>query len=1368
MRSNAGDWARPWHLTHRLRLGRCLLAAVCMLCIDRDARAQHAHDFTGPGGTIPGFADSPTISSARAGSWASASTWSPARLPTASDVVRIAHEVTYDTLAGTADVVGIASGGQLRFATNTATRLRVGILLVMPGGVLEVGTPQTPIAAQVAAEILIANRPLSDTEQWGTGLIAVGGRVTMHGAPKSPTFVRTAAEPLAGQTVIQLSQPVTGWRSGDQVFLPDTRQVGENDKFNSNYALQFDRVVVQNVAADGRSVTVTPLRYDHRGARDADGTPTVLQDGTRLLPHVGNLTRNVIIRSENPSGTRGHTAFTHRTEVSIAYAQFQDLGRTRAATLQPGVNQVGRYPLHIHHLWGPVNPSNTGYQFQLVGNAVNDSLKWPIAVHGSHYGLIRDNVVFGGSQLTGAGIAVEDGSETENRFESNLVAVIRGNVNPRETGSDTQTTGSGAECFWAAGFNNRFINNVASDCRNPFQQIVSGPGFKFFTPSAPYTAQNPRFRGADMLDASETVSVTPQRQPLLEFRGNEVYGGSAAGFTAWHLGTSGYDVPTAAESVIRNFKVWHVYEAAIWNYPVNRVTIEGLVYRVDPDGILYWEAAIQSGDYRDINLTIRGGDIHAGAVFGGTEAPLGTIRIENVRAVTRNHAFFFPTPETPGTGAGIPNPPGITVVLRNNVVLPWPGRSLATIETEFQSGPSTYPNVPYQIFVEDYQGQSGNNFRVYWREQATQSIAGGRAPCNDTTSRPEIAGITCAGGSAPPPPTSVDCVVSPWGAWQSTSGWSACTNGSQSRTEQRTRTIVTPPSGGGAACPALTETRTVTQACTPPPAGVIAVTPSAVSGTITAGTMPPAVRLTVTTPGVGWSTADSSNFYDATPACETGTCASGGATTLTPRSAFFASAVPGTYSSPITIRATGLANVVVPVTIVVQAAPAPPPPAAVNCVVSVWSGWAATSAWSACTNGSQSRTEQRRRTIVTAQSGGGQACPALTETRTVTQACTPPATPVNCVVSAWSAWEPTTAWSACANGIQSRSERRTRTIQTPSRNGGTACPALVDTRTASRSCAPAPPPPPEVCNDGLDNDGDGQVDENCSNAGSRAPSAPRRLWRLVHGNTVYLGWRSPIAGGTPTGYIVQAGLSSGQTAYTLPVGLQTLVRIPNVGPGKYYVRVRAMNRAGLSPPSNEVAVTVGCSTVPSQPHSLTSQTSGNRVSFTWEDDDGCNDTSFRLRVGSVPGVTNLADVPVETTEFTAAAPPGTYYARVVTVSPFGETSPSNEIAVTVDSSSCMVPTFPTGLEIQMTGRQVTASWGPADEAAAMNADDTSPVSYVLEVGTESGSANLGTFAMGRATAFITEAPLGTYFVRVRPGNACGMGPPSNEFVLQVR
>jgi hypothetical protein len=731
------------------------LVIAVNLAVPSAAGAQGIHT---PHDHVPHFAATPTIRSAAGGVWSSPSTWSPARLPAPADVVSIAHAVTYDSASGDAAVIGIEAGGVLRFSISQPTLLRVGTLLVLPNGTLEVGTAASPVPAPVRAQIIIKDTPLdasADPGQFGTGLLVIDGTVRLHGAVKTPTFVRTAVEPRAGQSTITLSRPVTGWLAGDRIFLPDTRQVPADHWFNPNYALQLEENTIQAISGDGTVLTLSnPLAFDHRGARDADGTPTVVS-GIALLPHVGNLTRNVIVRSENPSGTRGHTLYTNRSTVAIHYAQFQDLGRTRAIALDATSNHIGRYPLHIHHVLGPVNASNTGYQFTILGNAITDSLKWPIAVHGSHYGLIKQNVVFGGAQLTGAGIAVEDGTETENLFEENFVANIRGSINPRESGpgtADGMTPGSAAECFWAAGFNNRFVNNVASSCRNPVQQIVSGPGWKFIVPAAPYTARNPRFRGADMADTNQTVAVTPQHQPILEFRGNEVYGLAADGLTAWELGTDGYGIMPAGmrESVILDFRVWHTYEGAIYNYPSHRMTVDGLVYRVDPAATLYWPSAFQCGDYRNIDVTIRNGSIHAGGIFGGCTDPLGVIRVTNVDATTRGHAFSFETPATPGTGADRPSS-GVTMVLRNNRIRAWPNRPLQTIEMNHHtSRGNSQVNDRYDVFVYDYQGQAGNNFRVYFHEQGTQNLYGGLAPCTNATARPEIDGITCPLTGSPP------------------------------------------------------------------------------------------------------------------------------------------------------------------------------------------------------------------------------------------------------------------------------------------------------------------------------------------------------------------------------------------------------------------------------------------------------------------------------------------------------------------------------------------------------------------------------------------------------------------------------------------
>ena len=738
-----------------------------------------------PYDTVPNFAANPTIVSVKDGPWSSPATWSLGRVPDASDIVAIQHQVSYDSQTGIADVIGIKTGAGLRFRTDVTTKLMVGVLKIFEGGALTIGTEATPVAANVTAELIIRNRPLNpttDPDQFGTGLLSVSGIVTMHGAVKSPPFVRTAVEPRAGHTTLTLEQAAVGWRAGDRIFLPDTRQVHPDNWFNPNWPLQMEERTIQAISPDGKTLTLSAaLAFDHRGARDANGTPTVLANGIKLLPHVGNLTRNVIIRSENPAGTRGHTLYTLRSAVNIRYVQFQDLGRTKAEPLSPTTNHIGRYPVHIHQLWGPVNPANTGYQFQLIGNAIADSLKWPIAVHGSHFGLVKQNVIYGGSQLTGAGIAVEDGSETENLFEENFVANIRGNINPRESGPSTDpgsTPGSAAECFWSNGFNNRFVNNVASGCRNPNQQIVSGPGWKFIVPAAPYTARIPRFRGADMTNNAQTKPVTPQYLSILEFRGNEVYGLAADGLTAWQLGLDG-DPGVMPETVIKDFRVWHTYEGAVYNYPSNRMTVEGLVFRIDPAVSVYWPSAFQCSDYRNIDLTVRGGSIHAGSIFGGCTDPLGTYRFENIDAFTHDHAFGFETPATPGTFQDRP-PSGVTMILRHNNIHAWPGQPLRTIDMfHTLARGNAQPGDQYEILVYDYQGQPGNNFRAFYGVQATQNLYGGVAPCNDTTTHPEVNGITCAAtlpsdGSGPSTPTGLNATA--LSASQINLSWTASTD----------------------------------------------------------------------------------------------------------------------------------------------------------------------------------------------------------------------------------------------------------------------------------------------------------------------------------------------------------------------------------------------------------------------------------------------------------------------------------------------------------------------------------------------------------------------------------------------------------------
>jgi hypothetical protein len=91
-----------------------------------------------------------------------------------------------------------------------------------------------------------------------------------------------------------------------------------------------------------------------------------------------------------------------------------------------------------------------------------------------------------------------------------------------------------------------------------------------------------------------------------------------------------------------------------------------------------------------------------------------------------------------------------------------------------------------------------------------------------------------------------------------------------------------------------------------------------------------------------------------------------------------------------------------------------------------------------------------------------------------------------------------------------------------------------------------------------------------------APGAPRDLAPSVTGSTVTLTWGAPLSGGPVQVYRILAGSISGGSnlaSVDVPAAQQTFTaeRVP---PGRYFVRVVALNSAAVGPPSNEVIVNV--------------------------------------------------------------------------------------------------------------------------------------------------------------------------------------------------
>jgi hypothetical protein len=499
---------------------------------------------------FPEFVGPGPVTTAGSGGWSDPAVWSP-RPPADGDDVVIAagHAVRYDRADGPA-LNALRVDGRLSFATDRPTRLRAVTVDVPPGGRLEVGTEADPVREGVTAEVVFLDRPIEpsrDPEQLGHGLL-VRGTLTVCGRPKTP-FARLAAAPQAGDVSLALAGPVEGWGPGDLLALADSRQVATGARLRRYEPWAETARLVE--VRDGLARLDRPLAFDHP-ARDGGGG--------RLFPHVCNLTRNVVFRSEDPGGVRGHCLFTGRAEVDVCHAAFVGLGRTRAdehvhsTTFNPdgtvrehGTNQNGRYPIHFHLCHGPEPADHDGHgghgggtpapppgwQFRLEGCVVDGSPKWGVTLHDSHFGLVRGNVVW---DCVGAGIVTEQGNETGNVVEGNYVGTCVGSGLPPDgrklrpshrVDMDGGHEGSG---FWFRGPASVVRDNVAAGCRRA--------GFFFFSFGLPTTdgpSRVPRWPGADTAVDGQYELVRPDRRAPLAFEWNESYG-CFSGFELWNVG----------------------------------------------------------------------------------------------------------------------------------------------------------------------------------------------------------------------------------------------------------------------------------------------------------------------------------------------------------------------------------------------------------------------------------------------------------------------------------------------------------------------------------------------------------------------------------------------------------------------------------------------------------------------------------------------------------------------------------------------------------------------------------------------------------------------------------------------------------------
>jgi hypothetical protein len=400
------------------------------------------------------------------------------------------------------DAIEVA--GTLRVARDRDTVVRFTHLTILPGGTLDAGTASDPILAN--AWFIVRDVPMDvirDPYQFGNGLINMGrqsrvGRVTTH-------LVEASGDIPSGATSIALQAPAD-WRVGDELFLPDTRQLycGGLPSEKVRCLRRERRVFIASIAP-GVITLSKPLDFAHNTIRDPQGVVV-------LKPRVVNLTRNIVVVSENPQGTRGHTMnLGAQASWDIRYNVLDGLGRTRNVLLDSatvdasgnvtriGTNQVGRYPSHDHQVGS--QPAGV-----FLGNVLHGTnvVKWGHAVHGTHDTRVESNVAL---DFPGAGLVTEDGPEVRNVFRRNFVAHSVGNDVAPTTNANNGCPGCEGAGLWFRGLRNVIDGNEGWNNAIGLNLITTA-GARGQVPSAPGGAPDTAFDPRNAVPISIADNVT--------------------------------------------------------------------------------------------------------------------------------------------------------------------------------------------------------------------------------------------------------------------------------------------------------------------------------------------------------------------------------------------------------------------------------------------------------------------------------------------------------------------------------------------------------------------------------------------------------------------------------------------------------------------------------------------------------------------------------------------------------------------------------------------------------------------------------------------------------------------------------------------
>jgi len=335
----------------------------------------------------------------RDGAWSDPDSWAEDAVPTDGADVSIPSGVTV-TVTEQVDtrVEYLSVGGTLRHAPDRDTLLRAETIETYEGGRYEIGTSETPIQQDVTAEVEFIDEGPIDEDRWpdrkNKGLIG-GAEVEIVGAQKTP-WTTLAQHATVGDTTIELSSEPDNWNEGDRLLLPGIESYTSTDLDHTDEERYINSI-------DGTTIRLgAPLGHGHVPPKSG------------LDSYVLNLTRNVVLRSENTDEHRRGHVMLMNTGTEVRYVRFDQLGRTNKnrPLTNPArnadqvdadePNPAARYALHWHHTGIDADEPH-----EVEGVVIDGTPGWGIVNHHA-YAHVSDSIAY---DVDGAGFVAEGGNE---------------------------------------------------------------------------------------------------------------------------------------------------------------------------------------------------------------------------------------------------------------------------------------------------------------------------------------------------------------------------------------------------------------------------------------------------------------------------------------------------------------------------------------------------------------------------------------------------------------------------------------------------------------------------------------------------------------------------------------------------------------------------------------------------------------------------------------------------------------------------------------------------------------------------------------------------------------------------------------------